>query len=162
VVHSARLVAIARPDLADLCNALAARFAAGPPGPVDEVLLHGDVHPGNALLDGDRINLIDLDQSGIGAAAADIGSLAARLRYRDILDDGDERAGASMFAAFAAGYESLRPLPHPAVLRWHTAAALVAERAIRAVNRVHRDALPYLDEVLTHALRLLEGSDDGC
>jgi aminoglycoside phosphotransferase len=160
VVHSAELVAIARPDLAALCAALAEQLRHGPPAADSEVLLHGDVHPGNALLDGDQVSLIDLDQSGVGSPAADIGSLAARLRYGDIVGGGAGRPGAELFAAFAAGYASLRPLPSPAVLRWHTAAALVAERAMRAVNRVHRDALSRLDEVLTDALHLLEGGYD--
>jgi Ser/Thr protein kinase RdoA (MazF antagonist) len=158
LVHSTELVALARPELGGLCAALAERLRHGPPIADDpEVLLHGDVHPGNALLDEARVNLIDLDQSGSGAAAADIGSLAARLRYRDLLDDDPTRPGAGLLAEFTAGYASVRALPRPDVLRWHTAAALVAERAMRAVNRVHRDELPRLAEVLTDALQLLRG-----
>ncbi len=157
VVHSAELVATARPDLADLCAALSRELRDGPPdSPADRVLLHGDVHPGNALLDGSSVHLIDLDQSAIGAAAADIGSLAARMRYLDVLAADGSTHGAELFAMFADGYASLRPLPSSATLRWHTAAALVAERAMRAVNRVHRDALPMLEPVLVEALALLQ------
>ena len=36
-------------------------------------------------------------------------------------------------------------------LAWHTAAALLAERALRAVNRVNRAALARLDELMAAA-----------
>ena len=39
---------------------------------------HGDCHPKNALVDGERVSLVDLDQAGLGSAAADLGSLLAR------------------------------------------------------------------------------------
>ena len=38
-----------------------------------------------------------------------------------------------------------------ASLRWHTVAAMVAERAVRAVNRVNGPALDRLDELLALA-----------
>jgi aminoglycoside phosphotransferase (APT) family kinase protein len=143
VVHSGHLVAIARPDVAARAIRLADRLADGPPPGGPPVTLHGDCHPKNALIDGDAIALIDLDQAGVGPAAADIGSLLARLHQ-----DGD--AGA-MRAAFLAGYRTVRALPPEGSLRWHTAAALVAERAIRAVNRVHQPTLDRLGHLLETA-----------
>jgi len=38
-------------------------------------------------------------------------------------------------------YAAVRPLPSPTSLRWHTAAALLAERAWRAVNRLRLPGL---------------------
>ncbi len=99
--------------------------------------------PSNALLAGDSIALIDLDQAGVGVAAADLGSLIARL-----VADGDTGA---MRSAFLSGYQAVRPLPPDRSLRWHTAAALVAERAVRAVNRVHLPTLDRLPELLETA-----------
>ena len=43
-------------------------------------------------------------------------------------------------------------LPSAASLRWHYAAALVAERAIRAVNRVNLRSLARLDELVALAV----------
>jgi aminoglycoside phosphotransferase (APT) family kinase protein len=143
VVHSAHLVAVARPDVSAPAVRLADRLADGPPPGGPQVALHGDCHPKNALLAGDAIALIDLDQAGVGPAAADIGSLIARLHA-----DGDT---GPMRTAFLAGYESVRPLPPERSLRWHTAAALVAERAVRAVNRVHQPTLDRLGELLETA-----------
>ena len=116
-------------------------MAGDPGGPAG--VRHGDCHPTNALADGDSFALIDLDQAGTGPAAADIGSLLARLHQ-----DGDSGA---MRAAFLSGYRTVRTLPPERSLRWHTAAALVAERAVRAVNRVHLPTLDRLDDLLATA-----------
>ena len=58
-----------------------------------------------------------------------------------------------MRSAFLSGYRAVRALPPDLSLRWHTAAALVAERGVRAVNRVHLPTLDRLPE-------LLEAADD--
>ena len=143
VVHSAHLVAVGRPDVAAAAVRLGDRLADGPPPGGPQVALHGDCHPRNALLAGDSIALIDLDQAGVGVAAADLGSLIARL-----VADGDTGA---MRSAFLSGYQAVRPLPPDRSLRWHTAAALVAERGVRAVNRVHLPTLDRLPELLETA-----------
>ena len=135
VVHSAHLVAVGRPDVSAAAIRLADRLADGPPPGGPQVALHGDCHPKNALLAGESIALIDLD----------VGSLVARLHA-----DGDT---GELRSAFLSGYRAVRPLPPDRSLRWHTAAALVAERGVRAVNRVH---LPTLDRLQG----LLETADD--
>ena len=143
VAHSAHLVALARPDVAGPVLRLADRLAGGPPPDGPDVVLHGDCHPANALVDGGSIALIDLDQAGTGPAAADIGSLLARLHQ-----DGDP---GELRDAFLTGYRTVRALPPERSLRWHTAAALVAERAVRAVNRVHLPTLDRLPDLLATA-----------
>ena len=140
VVHSAHLVAVGRPDVSAAAIRLADRLADGPPPGGPQVALHGDCHPKNALLAGESIALIDLDQAGVGPAAADVGSLVARLHA-----DGDT---GEMRSAFLSGYRAVRALPPDGSLRWHTAAALVAERGVRAVNRVHLPTLDRLPELL--------------
>jgi len=152
VTHSAELVGLARPDVAARARRLAARLAGAVPAPDRPVLLHGDCHPKNALVDAQQIGLIDLDQAGTGAAANDIGSLLARLRQDELIGG---PPAAELAAAFLAGYAGVRPPPVDSALHWHTAAALLAERAMRAVNRVHLPALQHLDELLAEAERTL-------
>jgi Ser/Thr protein kinase RdoA (MazF antagonist) len=171
VAHSADLVARARPDLAGPVRRLAGHLHDGPPVGEEAVLLHGDCHPKNALFAGDAtraapggertdphlsLALIDLDQAGTGPAAADIGSLLARLRRDEVTGAHDAAGTEALSAAFLDGYAAVRALPGDASLRWHTAAALVAEQAMRAVNRVNRPALTRLDRLLGAAERTLE------
>lgn len=149
VVHSAELVAQARPDVAPALAEIARRLADGPP-PDDTapVLLHGDCHPKNSLFDGDRLALIDLDQAGIGSPACDVASFLARLQHGTVLGETTPEEADVQAAAFLTGYAAVRPLPGAAGLRWHLAAALVAERAMRAVNRVNSHALDRLPELV--------------
>lgn len=160
VVTGCRVVAAARPDVAAAAERLAARLAeAAPADPGPAVVLHGDLHPKNALLDGDRLALIDLDQASWGPAAADLGSLVARLHYGELVGEHDAGTATARTGAALTAYAGVRPLPPVASLRWHVAAALVAERAVRAVNRVHPRALAVLPDILTAAERCLDRED---
>lgn len=156
VCHSAELVGLVRPDCAALAEELVVRLERRPLDRSAPVTLHGDCHPKNALVHGGAVSLIDLDQSGAGSAAADLGSLLARLEHGTIVGEYDAEHATGLGVAFVEGYRSVRPLPDAGVLRSYTAAALVAERAIRAVNRVDLTALAHLDALLTRALDLLE------
>jgi Ser/Thr protein kinase RdoA (MazF antagonist) len=124
-------------------------------GDAPRVCLHGDVHPKNGILRGERLTLIDLDQCGTGDAAADLGSLLASLTYGRITSGASRTSTKSLGEAFLSGYESARALPARASLRWHTAAALLAERALRAVNRVRPEGLARLRELLAAAFDVL-------
>jgi Ser/Thr protein kinase RdoA (MazF antagonist) len=151
VQHCADIICRARPDVARRAERLDSRLRLGIPETEPTVVLHGDCHPGNALVDGDAVALIDLDQLGLGPAAADLGSLVARLRYAATLGDLGVLEAEELEARFLSGYAARRPLPSPSSLAWHTAAALLAERALRAVNRVNRAALAGLDELIAAA-----------
>lgn len=157
VAHAAALVAQARPDVAELALGLAARLAATRPAPEPDVLLHGDCHPGNLLSTPGGVTLIDLDQAGLGSAALDIASLLGRLRQGELTGEFDAATTRALGEAFCAGYASVRPLPSRASLAWHLAAALLVERALRAVNRVHRPMLARLANLLDGATTLTEG-----
>jgi aminoglycoside phosphotransferase (APT) family kinase protein len=154
--QAARLIGRARPDARRAAHALAdelVRRYEAPAAP--HVWLHGDVHAKNGVLRGERLTLIDLDQAAQGPAAAELGSLLAGLSYNaltGLLSRADAR---TLGNAFLSGYASLRALPAPAALRWHTAAALLAERALRAVNRVRPEGLACLVELLTEARAVL-------
>ena len=99
--------------------------------------------------------MIDFDQGGSGASAADLGSMLASLMTLRLVDP--ENSVDGLGTAFLAGYRAVRPLPPSAELRWYTAAALVAERAIRAVNRVNQPVLEILPQVLEMAEATLAG-----
>lgn len=157
VVHSAELVAEARPDLADRLAVVAGRLAGGPPAGDPQVLLHGDCHPKNSLVDGTRLALIDLDQAGIGSPACDIASLLARFEHGVVLGETTTDEARRLGEAFLDGYASVRALPSDASLRWHVGAALVAERAIRAVNRVNLRSLASLTELVDLAVAATDG-----
>src|SRR5439155_615116 len=89
---------------------------------------------------GNRAALVDLDKVCLGEPAADVGSYLSLLRYEHLiggLGAATERARAT---AFLTGYARRRPLPAPCALRWHTAAALLAEQTTRAAA----DEPPYL------------------
>ncbi len=155
VVNSADLVARALPGQARAARRLAGALAAETPAQGPAVLLHGDCHPKNALAGDRELALIDLDQGAMGAPAADLGSLIARLHHGALLGAHEPSATAELAGAFLDGYARVRALPDDAALRWHTAAALVAERAIRAVNRVHPAAIGAMGDLLAQAGRVL-------
>ena len=156
-VHRAALVVgEARPDVRREASHLAeelARLQEASAGP--RVCLHGDVHPKNAIARGDALTLIDLDQCGAGDPAADLGSLLAGLAYADITGGAAPSSSKALGEAFLSGYESVRALPPPHSIRWHAAAALLAERALRAVSRVRLEGLARLRELLTAASDVL-------
>jgi aminoglycoside phosphotransferase len=153
---AADVIGRARPDVAAAAERLAgeladeARLGEGP------VCLHGDVHLKNGLLDGRRVALIDLDQAGLGQPAAELGSVLAALRYRALVTDELAR-GEKLRGALLDGYASLRELPGQEALCWHVAAALLTERALRAVSRIRPDGLLHLGTVLGEARAVLHG-----
>jgi aminoglycoside phosphotransferase len=155
VRNSAALVGVARPDVAAAAHRLRDQLAAGPPTPTTAVYLHGDVHANNVLFHGDEVNMIDFDQGGTGAASADLGSMLASLMTLRLVNP--DAAVEGLGAAFLDGYSAVRPLPSTAELAWYTAAACVAERAIRAVNRVNLPVLEVLPQVLEMAEATLAG-----
>lgn len=170
--QAARAIGSARPDVQREASRLAdqlerRREQHGAGDAAQRVCLHGDVHPKNGILQGERLTLIDLDQCGTGDAAADLGSLLASLTYNRLTDSAARNVAAARFAAassertladaFLSGYSSVRELPATESLRWHTAAALLAERALRAVNRIRPEGLACLRELLREASEMLAG-----
>ena len=65
-------------------------------------LIHADLHPGNVILDGDRLHVIDFDDAGFGWHAYDLA--VALMNYRD-----HSRFNAVRDALFQ-GYTDIRPL----------------------------------------------------
>ena len=153
--RAALLISQARPDVASLAGTLASELRRHLPAADDFVCLHGDVHPKNGIaLDG-KVTLIDLDQAAAGPAAADLGSLLAACRYNrlvGLLGESDERA---IVENFLIGYQKVRCLPEAESLRWYMAAALLAERALRSVNRIRPQGLLHMRALLSDAREIL-------
>jgi len=162
LVAAAELLARACPRVGREAHHLVAELARRfEPSPEPLACLHGDVHPKNGILAGDRVALIDLDKTCRGAAAVDVGSFLSLLRYERALGALARTDEAARTRSFVDGYARVRSLPRPSVLGWHTAAALLAEQAVRAVRQIRPAALARLDWLLADARRLLEGRDDG-
>jgi tRNA A-37 threonylcarbamoyl transferase component Bud32 len=153
-------IGLVRPDLAqlasELCDALChEKKELNEPA----VCLHGDVHPKNGILLEKGVALIDLDQASVGPPATDLGSLLAALRYERHIGLLTETAERTLADTFLTGYQQFGMLPEPESLRWNMAAALFAERSVRAVSRIRLPGLQCLPELLMDAMHLLAGGD---
>lgn len=161
IARSAEIVGRARPDLAAVASRLATGVLELQVPHAEPVVLHGDCHPKNALVDGDDLALIDLDQAGLGDPAADLGSLLARIHHGVAVAELTPEQRSELVCAVLWGYAEVRALPSAIALRRFTAAALLVERGVRAVNRVHVETLACLDEVLAAADRILRSHSEG-
>jgi len=137
-----------------LVDALLPRAEALAAGP--RAALHGDLHPQNVLLGEAGAALIDMDSVSSGPPLADVGSLIAALLARTADGGGPARSVESGIEALAESYRAHAPWPAPrADIDWHTAAALVAERAVRCITRLKPGRLALVDELLATAERLM-------
>lgn len=155
VARAAAIIAQARPEVAEKVHELADKLIAAYQ-PLDEsVLLHGDLHPKNILVDDDRLSLLDLDQAATGPAAIDLASVIAGLRCEACLGLLTDDDCSSLITAFVTGYDVAEE-----TLRWHVAAALLEERALRAVTRIRFGGLQKLPTILATATAVLNGGID--
>jgi Phosphotransferase enzyme family len=152
LTNAVSVIARARPQdgpaAAELLAALLSR--AQPWGPPAH--LHGDVNPRNAILDGRRIVLIDMEHAAAGPAAADLGQVLAGLLLAQSMG---ATGGPAPADALVAGYATRSPAPDPRALRWFTAACILARCALPAVNRVRPLTLLHLRPALDAARGLL-------
>jgi aminoglycoside phosphotransferase len=151
LAHAAAVLAAGRPDVAGRVRAIADALRDSFDGRAATVCLHGDAHPKNAILGAGGVVLIDLDQVCEGPASADLGGLLAALTYARCVGRLSEEAERRLGDAVLAGYAEAATPPPPDSVRWHQAAALLAERALRSVERVRLRGLARLDAVLDAA-----------
>lgn len=96
--------------------------------------LHGDLHPRNLLVDGDRLSIIDLDGLRRGPALLEIGSWIADGAYRALLAGTPPDAPQDGWRALLEGYAAAGGGRFDAgALAWATAWALLTQRAFRCV-----------------------------
>ena len=136
---AAEVVGRARPDCAPRRRG-AARAARGRPPPESEpVHLHGDANLRNALLDGGRIGLVDLEDAAAGPGRR-------RPRVRDRGAAGARRGG--RVGAARRLLRASRAVPSAEALRWHVAASVLARIAVPAVGRIRPALLGRLKSLL--------------
>jgi aminoglycoside phosphotransferase len=152
--QATEVVGRARPDCREASGRLRERLArreAGGRGAA--VHVHGDTNLRNALLDGDRVALVDFEDAAAGPAAADLGFVLAGLLAAGV--QGRPAGGDATATALLRGYARLATPPDADELRWHTAASVLARIAVPAVGRVRPAALASLRALLTEAEALL-------
>lgn len=161
IKKSLKTICFARPDCRTQAERLAEKllktysFAAE-----QSVVLHGDVHPKNGILqDNNILTLIDLDQLSSGNPAAEIGSFLAGLYYREIIGLDSDKERQELAESFFRGYSETRELPNRESLNWHTAAALLTERAWRSISRIRVEGLKKFPEILAAGERVLRGGE---
>ncbi|HEY3581435.1 MAG TPA: phosphotransferase [Pyrinomonadaceae bacterium] len=162
LARTAATIGEARPDVATLVQQLShkliaqhAMYSGG-----EHVFLHGDLHPKNILLDRERLFLLDFDQAARGIAAVDLGSVIAGLHCDACIGSLTWREASSLTHAILAGYGSLSAFGTLESIRWHVAAALLHERALRAVTRIRPRVLDKLPQLLQIAEAVLNGGID--
>jgi aminoglycoside phosphotransferase len=151
---AASVIGRVQPWLAESAHDVAKILRSTCPSISQPVLLHGDVHLKNAFIDNEAISLIDLDQAAFGSPAVDIGSVVALFRSRAAAGICTRDEADTVISQFLSGYSRVRTLPSDSEIRWHTAAALVTERAVRAISRMRVALLQRLDVLLYEAGRL--------
>src|SRR3954453_465200 len=154
IVHSADLVGLARNDVATDVRRLGDRLAEEAPARAPAVNLHGDLQTQKVLFHGDQVHILDVDRGGSGPASADLGSVLASVLAHQVVNP--NKAVDGLGGELLDGYRSVRSLPSEGDLRWHTAAAVVAERAIRAVNRINESTLAVLPDLVALGEEVLE------
>lgn len=148
-----------RPDLASRFMRLAIRLGESTPyATAVRATLHGDLHLKNilGLADG-RIGLIDLDNLMVGDPLLDLGSLAAYLHYRGMVEGRSPAEITREIGSICEGYEAEGGWPIDRVLLRHRiAAALISERAWRIVTRLKPDGPTDIGRLLELAEALVE------
>lgn len=70
-------------------------------------MIHADMHPGNIVVDGDRLTVIDFDDAGYGWHQYDIATALTHWQTKP--------NAAEIESAFLAGYRATRPVPDEAL-----------------------------------------------
>ena len=158
LTQTAATIGRARPDVAEPAERLAHRLSEQyeQHGAGEPVFLHGDLHPKNILFESERLWLLDFDQATTGPAAVDLGSVIAGFYCDAYAGSLTWPQAAALRRAFLSGYGPLGTTARES-LRWHTVAALLHERALRAVSRIRPAVLQRLPELILGAEAVLNG-----
>jgi aminoglycoside phosphotransferase (APT) family kinase protein len=140
-------IAVIAPTLADEVMRVAVTLRTAPRPPVATVRLHGDLHLDQFLVDGDRVTVVDLERSRLGAPGYDLGCLAGHL-VELACRPGHHPAAGRIIDSVASNWQAVGGNPddlHPVF-----ACTGLVRRALLAVRSFdHR--LPDLAASLLHA-----------
>lgn len=151
---AARLIGMARPDVAAAAETLTRTLKTRRPPASGSVWIHGDLNALNWLVDEDSVRLIDFDQSMHGPAAVDLGGVLGWLRARRLEGQWTPTRERVLVQAFLSGYADLGRLPDSRTVAWFHAAALLVERALRAVTRYRPRQLACLPDIVAAAMEV--------
>ena len=156
LAQAADVIGRARPECRAVAADLHARLleragAAAAPA----VHVHGDANLRNALFDGRRVALVDLEDAAAGPVAADLGFVLAGLLAARVQSRTSSGGQAALERALLEGYAAAAALPAAPCLRWHVAATALARVAVPAVGRVRPSALASLGPLLRAAAETL-------
>ncbi len=143
------------PLLAQVVSALArglSKLAACP-----QVTLHGDLHPRNILVDGERLVFIDLDSMVRGPAVLELGAWVADMQYRALLAGAHPASSEPSWRAFLNAYADASGARDAAaaLLEWSIAYNLFCKRAYRAVSNLKPGRFEMLPQLLALAASML-------
>jgi hypothetical protein len=125
--------------------------------------VHGDCKPGQFLVTGDGVYMLDLDHLGLSDQAADVGTFLATLRQQrleqSLRSPGSTDATARQATWFLEAYLSARgDRVSPARIQWQEAVGLL-RKALRAFSRAPRS--PVAAALLAEADHCLDSVEEG-
>jgi hypothetical protein len=136
--------------LLPIVNRLVTQADAIPAHPV--ATLHGDLHLKNFLVDDGLVTLIDLDNACTGSPYLDLGSLIAGLYTYSLLHQHSKETVPRLVEAFLQTYGAQIPWTISRdIIDWHTAVALITERAYRCVTRLKGGRPAMVQELIAMA-----------
>lgn len=137
------------PRLGGLARSLADRLSHDVPKATPLVFAHGDLHPGQVLLDADSAALVDFDRACAAPVAHDLATLVAQCASLD------PQRGARIGRDFVAAYAAHGELPSRPDLAWWTGCAMV-RNATTPFRRLQPDWRARSAALLGLAERVLE------
>jgi len=132
------VIGLAMPTLRARVDRLASRLLRSrPETAVSTCTLHGDLHRGNVLVDGDQVGFIDLDALCRGPAGHDLATLAAALIDATLRAGGNPLEERPRISALLEGHAAVARTPVTAeAFDWHLTQSLVSQRLYRTVRRL--------------------------
>ncbi|MFC4454856.1 phosphotransferase enzyme family protein [Deinococcus sonorensis] len=113
--RAAALPEALEPGIMERFDRLVERLAAQPTSPERYGLIHNDAHPGNVLVEGERLHLFDFDDCTHNFFVNDL-AMALYYGLWGVPEEQREQVGLRLWTELLAGYRERRALPDPADL----------------------------------------------
>ena len=119
------------------------------------VACHGDLHSNNILVSPSQIYLVDMDRVTNGPPLADLGSFLAELAYRACAKNQALHVVQAKLNAVIVAYRERASWPViDDDIAWHTASALIHERALRCITSLKPGRAELLENIIATAERI--------